>query len=310
MSLYSNNLLNILFFFLLLIGFILTNIHLISEWNWILDLFTNFRVYYLIAILPFIVIFIWRKNYIYLLLSLVLLAINLYYIYPLYISSKQSPNHRIQILYSNLSIHNKNSGTLLEYIRQIDPPIVAVSELNESHNNVLKPISQTYPYQLILPREDQFGIGLYSKIPLEFSEIIFLGNPYFPSIHVTIKVQSSEIHILVVHPPPPVSHEFAYYRNLHYKELSQLAQKLKSKIILVGDMNSTIWSPHFQNLFLSNIFKPTNGFGLQTSWNEDTSIIKLPIDHCIVSQDLHIIKFQKGKNIGSDHTPILCEIGY
>jgi endonuclease/exonuclease/phosphatase family metal-dependent hydrolase len=51
------------------------------------------------------------------------------------------------------------------------------------------------------------------------------------------------------------------------------------------------------------------GFGLQNSWPAYWPWLSITIDHCLVSRDIRLIDRKVGPDIGSDHYPVLVEVG-
>ncbi|HOT74326.1 MAG TPA: hypothetical protein PK467_00955 [Candidatus Wallbacteria bacterium] len=49
------------------------------------------------------------------------------------------------------------------------------------------------------------------------------------------------------------------------------------------------------------------GFGLFPSWPSHMPPLRIPIDHCLYSAGVTILKVFKGRFIGSDHFPIIVD---
>jgi endonuclease/exonuclease/phosphatase family metal-dependent hydrolase len=48
------------------------------------------------------------------------------------------------------------------------------------------------------------------------------------------------------------------------------------------------------------------GFGVKTSWPVPVpSFLRIPIDHCLLSDDFHVTSVEVGSSIGSDHLPLV-----
>jgi len=51
------------------------------------------------------------------------------------------------------------------------------------------------------------------------------------------------------------------------------------------------------------------GWGIQPTWPAMFLPLRIPIDHCLVSPDLKIVRRKIGRDIGSDHLPLLVDLG-
>jgi endonuclease/exonuclease/phosphatase (EEP) superfamily protein YafD len=81
--------------------------------------------------------------------------------------------------------------------------------------------------------------------------------------------------------------------------------------ICVGDLNITPWSPYYRSFVeRTKLVNVRNGFGLLPSWPTFLffKCLMLPLDHCLVSDDIRVADAQTGEPIGSDHLPLIVEI--
>ncbi len=79
-------------------------------------------------------------------------------------------------------------------------------------------------------------------------------------------------------------------------------------IILVGDLNSTVYSPNFKLVQSDKMKDARSGFGLNNSWNAFIPIFRTNIDQCWVSKKIKVTNFYRGDDIKSDHFPIVAEL--
>ncbi|MEW6714582.1 MAG: endonuclease/exonuclease/phosphatase family protein, partial [Nitrospirota bacterium] len=79
--------------------------------------------------------------------------------------------------------------------------------------------------------------------------------------------------------------------------------------IVAGDLNSTPLTPMFRKLLkISGIRDSRTGFGWQPSWPTYFPVFWIPIDHILVSPEVHVHERATGSRIGSDHYPIFAEL--
>ena len=77
-------------------------------------------------------------------------------------------------------------------------------------------------------------------------------------------------------------------------------------LVLIGDFNCTPWSPAFRKLVsYSGLRDSRRGLGVQPTWPSPFGPFGIPIDHALVSKDLHVIDRSVGPQVGSDHRGIV-----
>jgi endonuclease/exonuclease/phosphatase (EEP) superfamily protein YafD len=111
--------------------------------------------------------------------------------------------------------------------------------------------------------------------------------------------------LLATHPVPPVGAEYTELRNRQLTEISTFLADSFGPVILVGDLNTTPWSPAFKDLLqVTGLQNSMKGFGIQPSWPSFIPPLWIPLDHLLHSPDLSIQTRKAGPDIGSDHFPL------
>jgi endonuclease/exonuclease/phosphatase (EEP) superfamily protein YafD len=93
-------------------------------------------------------------------------------------------------------------------------------------------------------------------------------------------------------------------------EMADFVNQSKHPAIVMGDLNMSMWSPYFRQFIQATGMKSSRqGFGVQPSWPADSPLLQIPIDHCLVSKDdILLIHNRIGKDIGSDHYPLIADL--
>lgn len=88
-------------------------------------------------------------------------------------------------------------------------------------------------------------------------------------------------------------------------------QDLPEPKICIGDLNISLWSPIYQSFRKQTKLRNVReGIGLLPSWPTFMGFgwLMIPIDHCLVSHDIRVMRAQTGERIGSDHLPLIIEL--
>jgi len=102
-----------------------------------------------------------------------------------------------------------------------------------------------------------------------------------------------------------------WYRDDQLRAAAKFLANKPKPSILLGDLNVTPWSSPFQHLLRQGGLRDTAiGFGIHPTWPSYLWPMRIPIDHCLVSPGLRATKREVGRNVGSDHFPLLIELEF
>lgn len=298
---------------------ILTVLSLINGLWWGLEYAANFRVQYLIIqIVLFIILLGIRENKKFLALLSIFIFINLIPLIALsipYKDSKKEIHSTVKILFANLhSDNNQEYKIFTKYVKKIDPDIIALVEINREWTEQLNLSFSNY-YSFKHPGDSMTGTVLYSKFP--FSKVDVKYFEYYsllkvPDIFASIGIKGKRINLVTVHAIAPKSKGHLLSRNKHLLLVSKLIRdEQENNFILLGDFNMSLWSHTFGEIIkTSGLRDSRQGFGLQPTWPAYNPLLLIPIDHCLVGEDFVVIDRYAGEYIGSDHYPVIVEIGW
>lgn len=286
-------------------------IGMLGKDNWFFDLLSHFKLQYsYLLLIGMTVLYLLRKDK-KVLLFIIPLLINGTEIMSVYFggNSDKETETSIKICSANVLSSNGQFEKLNDLIKLEKPDIVILQEVNTLWSTMSEQYLTEYEYKHVIPRNDNFGIAIYSKIKLNNLETLYLGITDVPSIKCQIKLNNQSMSLLATHPVPPIGKVYTDYRNKQLKEIAILAKK-ESNIVILGDLNTTSYSTHFKTLInTGNLIDSRNGFGIQSSWPTWSTLASITLDHCLISDNI-IVKTRKiGQDIGSDHLPLIIEVG-
>ncbi|MCF0041836.1 endonuclease/exonuclease/phosphatase family protein [Dyadobacter fanqingshengii] len=229
-------------------------------------------------------------------------------------ASFQDEDNQISIISSNVFQDNKNTAGCLAILEKNSPDLILLLETNQFWNEGTKKLGETYPYQVLVPLENTYGMLLYSKLELIDSEVRYLIDEEIPSIKTQVKLASGKlIQLYCVHPTPPVPGENMYSTERD-AELLLVAKEVKDNnmpTIVVGDLNDVAWS-YTTNLFakISGLLDPRKGRGFFNTFHANYPFLRFPLDHVFCSTDFKLLSLKRLENFNSDHFPILIALQY
>ncbi len=296
---------------LLLIFSIIPN--LIPEY-WFTDIFSNFKFQYLVvSILCFvIVVFLFKRKWLAMLVLVISIGWNSYYILPYYFINKNETikvEQELKISSINLLSSNSEVSLVERYIQQENPDVIILMEFTSQWQSLLNTTIQNYPHHHLVPREDNFGIAVLSKHPLD-SKTDYFGLNQKPSIVSELKLNNKSLTLIATHPVPPLGKHAFELRKKQMDYLIQNRSKFSDELVILGDFNNSSFSNYFQDLLQTDLKDSRLGFGLLPTWPANFSILQTTLDHCLVSKNINVIDRAVGENIGSDHFPISVTIEF
>lgn len=222
---------------------------------------------------------------------------------------------QIRIVLSNVYTANQQEERLINTILKKHPDLIVVQEINDRWAKALEVLDKKFPYQKVIPRSDNFGIGLYSKYPLDDIEVLDLAGNGIESISAKIITGDETISLIATHPLPPINRQAAVQQDQHFKRLIKRVRFAKDNhVLVIGDLNTTLWSYRYQDLLdKTSLFNARQGKGIYTSWSAGGyigSLLKIPLDHILTSKGMVAAHFETLGDVGSDHLPIFAEINY
>ncbi|MDF1850920.1 MAG: endonuclease/exonuclease/phosphatase family protein [Verrucomicrobiales bacterium] len=277
--------------------------------SWFFDLFSHFRVQYFLAALALGAVLFARKSLLFGTTAMIVAVANLLLLLPLFWggtgASSSSPTGTAMLY--NVNTQTGSPAAVAELIEEIDPDLLVLEEVDSRWIEEISETTRRYPHQILEPRADNFGIGLWSKFPVTDSEVVFLGSAEVPTILATVATNQGEIQVVGTHPLPPIGSRNSKMRD---EQLALLPETLSDTVpvLLLGDLNTTPWGHSFRALLReSGLRNSMNGFGVQTTWPTGNWFLRIPLDHVLHSPEIQIDDRRVGSDGGSDHLPVIIQ---
>ncbi|GAB3988217.1 endonuclease/exonuclease/phosphatase family protein [Spirosoma daeguense] len=229
-------------------------------------------------------------------------------------AAKEVEDNTIRVLTANVFMENTHMPEVRELAAKHNPDVVLVLEANQKWKDELAELEDVYPYTILHPLENTYGMLFYSRFPIRHHELRFLIQDDIPSIYAQLELPSGQlIHFYGVHPmpPSPTEHYRSTERDAELLLVGKEAKKKSGPIIVAGDLNDVAWS-HTTRLFqrISGLLDPRIGRGLYNTFHANYFFLRWPLDHVFVSQHFQLQTIKRLPNCGSDHFPMLISLTY
>lgn len=223
-------------------------------------------------------------------------------------ASTNASHHAIMTV--NLKYTNSQYLRVAAQIREINPDVLVLVEIDQRWHEGLKNLSLLYPYQHSEIRGQGTGIAVWSKLKIQCSETEFLVERNRPSIWATILIHQQTVRFVAVHPTPPGlsaaqdrSRRDSRTRDAELILIAKtIAENPQQAWIVAGDFNDVAWS-HTTRLFkrTSGLKDPRIGRTYMGTFHSSYPLIRFPIDHVFLSDGFSIHSLSRQLISGSDH---------
>ncbi len=286
----------------------------LGRWHWVCEITTHFVVQAtILAGIATLLLLIRRHGRLGLLTGL-LTVVNAAEWLPYYsaVSSRVSnPGDRavtLHVVSANVYSRNRRSTDLYRWLQESQADVVFISEVDSWWADQIGSWKAEWPHQVVRPREDNFGLALISRHPMADAQVFDLDG-FDPAVHCRILAPRGEWTLVGLHPFPPAGRAYSTLRNQQLATAAKYIATLPKPRVVLGDLNSTSSSPMFHDFLAACGLRDSRiGFGWQPTWPAGNSLLRIPIDHCLLEPELQVLDRQVGPDIGSDHLPIRVRI--
>ena len=280
-----------------------------------LELTTHFRLQYFLGALVCALLLTPSQSWKFVVIAVLCALLNAASIWPYYKKPESSPPpsaNKLRLFHANVFEKSRDYEAVLERVKEADADVVVLQELTEEWSKQTETLKISYAYTEVAPRPSGAGMGVFSRYPLEDVHVLTLDSTAHIAILARVRVNENALTLLSLHPTTPITIEKFRNRNQQFKEAASLLRSIAGPKVLVGDLNTTMWSPYFTELLANAGLREARlGFGLGTTWPEPyPPFLKIAIDHCLVSKEVGVENLRVGPTTGSDHRPLIVDLTF
>jgi endonuclease/exonuclease/phosphatase (EEP) superfamily protein YafD len=309
------NRLVIYFFYILTIAIaLLSLLGYLGKFNMYLELLTNFKLQLFLLSLIVLVFFILKKRLFWIFFASFCLLINSLVVLPWYINVSDIPennSNNLKVFVFNVLHNNKKYQQTISLVNKEAPDIAVFLEATSGWSKNLDLLYSNYKYHF---SSSKLQMEIYSKIPLNHSNIDVYGD-YRGVITSDINIAGQELVFIATHAYPQLYYGIQGFQIRNDQLLQGIGNhvnQISKPVIVVGDLNATMWSPFYQEMIkISGLKNARQGFGVlptQSSFSPNISWLSIPLDHCLVSDKIKVKNIKIVSNMGSDHLPLIIKL--
>jgi endonuclease/exonuclease/phosphatase (EEP) superfamily protein YafD len=285
---------------------------------WVFDLFSHFRLQYVVAAGIFALLALATGAW---LTAGVLVAVALVHGFALRNLwrgglAAEALGTPLRVLTFNVLAGNQAPAAVLRLVRASDADLVVIVDAKRMRwRRVIFDLSDLYPS--CVPRQrwpeparrwlEPPRVFLFSRFPIVDDAVA--GSSGGPCLAVELAAGGQSMVVAGVHVSPMLPG--ARHRRLR-RELAQFAEfvgRTDRPVLVAGDFNATPWSPHFRDLIeAAGLRNAADGRGYVATWPSWFCPARIPIDHILLKGPLTVTSLRRGPAVGSDHYPLIADL--
>jgi len=289
---------------------------------WLFDLFSHFRLQYVVVAVLLMLLLAWTRPR-WAALAALLFGVWHGYVYldvPGARVADTCDSETVDLLAFNLLYRNERKEAAIAYIVDSGADIVVLEENTESWATHLEALAETYPYRVPENWRDADGPTVLSRLPILSVEAVkpfehdtlgadsdlgsFAASKWY--LVVQLDAGGRDVTLIAVHPPYPNGTRLTSLRNGYLADAAVRAGQEPAPTIMVGDFNTTPWSPVFDDVAALGALGSAGATHTiyPATWPSYFPALRIPIDHVLVNDAVGVVSYERGPDRGSDHFPI------
>ena len=237
----------------------------------------------------------------------------------------------LKVVSFNLSFDNPDPAKAADFLAKSGADVIGLAEVTpEAKAALMAKLKSVYPHSVDCIGQDRFcELMLLSKRPLRYPFAGKVGGKLTYVASADIDWQGNAISIALTHvvlpfvkpdfaplaawippddPSPLLAGTPLLWQSMQTAVVAAYARTLGQDKIVMGDFNSAPWSD--VQVAFRNATALENRGPLVLSWPASLPPpLRVPIDPVFVGGSLVIRNLSAGPNLGSDHLPMIAEIG-
>jgi endonuclease/exonuclease/phosphatase (EEP) superfamily protein YafD len=290
-----------------------TVVGLLDRVSWVFEIADVFRLQYLVVLVVTGLAALMVRRPRLALLAAVAAAVNLAVLgIPLTSSVTAAPggarSGELRLVVANVEVGNSDFAAVHRLVAKTHPDLFGVTELTPVMARHLRRELPAYRTRVLETRDDAYGVGVYSRLPLLSAKVVRFPADGPPTVLARVRVAGQPMSVVVTHVHTP------FAGSVHIRHLDALAAAARSqlgrRVIVCGDFNTPPWTGPLRDFAADARLSDLYGRSAWAaySWPTWGYVLRVPLDNCFVSDGVAVTAHHDGPGVGSDHLPLVVDI--
>ena len=215
-----------------------------------------------------------------------------------------------RLMSANLLMSNEDTAGIVGEVLRVRPDVLLVQELAPQWQRVFDApaVMRLLPHRRSITRPDSFGIGIYSRFPID-AEVFTIED--LPQIRADLLIGGRPLRVYNFHSLPPRNWEYTAGWNRMMGDIVRRLGNERGPILVGGDLNATPQARWYQTLTSGRLrgAHEDRGRGFANTWpNGLWPLPPLRLDHLLLSPEVACRTIREGEGRGSDHRPLVAQL--
>lgn len=215
----------------------------------------------------------------------------------------------VRLAFANLLYQNMDFERMVRGIAAIDADVMVLCEVTPEARERFRTLDARFPHALdTCAPESLYGFLILSRFPMIWRSG-GIGEDALPRhLAADLSIDGRSVTLVAIHPTNPLRLSRAHRIPMEFDAVADLIHGAPEDLILVGDCNAAGWSCYLRDL--ERQAGLANDGKMRPSWPAWLPpLVRLPLDHAWVRGRLALLWAGLGPKFGSDHLPLIAEIG-
>jgi endonuclease/exonuclease/phosphatase (EEP) superfamily protein YafD len=290
-----------------------TLVGLLDRVSWVFELADVFRLQYFVVLVGAALAAVALRRARLAAVAVLLAAVNVVVLglavaAPATVTGGGATKGSLRLLVANVEAGNTDYAAVERLVAQTRPDVFGVIELTPAMARHLRAAFPRYRPRVLDARDDAYGIGVYTRLPLRSAKVAYFPADGPPTVVARLRVAGKLLAIVITHVRTP------FAGSIHVRHLDALAaarSKLGERVVVCGDFNTPPWSGPLRRFAADSRLHDLYGRRAWAaySWPTWGYLLRVPLDNCFVSNGVAVTRHRLGPNVGSDHRPLVVDIG-
>lgn len=278
---------------------------------WVFELVTHFYLHYFGVAALLVALFALTKKFGRATIALILAIVLASSVFPGFGKAQPDTTNADTILFANVHSDTSEVEQLVSLVDGHEPFVAAFAEMNQDLYEALRVELPDYTTSHYHDGQGPFDVAVFvhnDEDVISLETLTFFEDIDLPLLRIRLGTTAGTQTIFVAHPTPPITTRSATLRNDYLEKVAAEVQK-EDSVIVVGDLNTTPYSPVFKDFLIQTELVPAGGNLTHPrtwpTWLPD--LLRIPIDHGFMSQGVRA-SIVPADRIEGDHLPILIHI--
>lgn len=281
-----------------------------GRFSWWGDLIATLLDYWLLPVVLLVAIYAWRRAWVPFGIGMLLLLLGATYllVFPRAATLSDGGEPDLRLMVFNMYYDNREIEALTAEIRAYDPDIIFLMEYANPIRAEIEAEFEDYVHTVIEPSRRTMGLALFSRVPLEDATVHRAADTRIPIYDIDFEIDGEMVTFIGAHPWPP-DPRWAGLNREQIRDVVEIAEaNADLPLIVAGDFNA----PPAAYMMRELARRSETGFVRGWFDNSKTfflgNLIRLPLDHILVSDQWVVTHFEYGDRVGSDHLPLIIDL--